>query len=47
MSSLHTTDGDGAKASYGSVFGWKPEAFGSPETPMTLWRLPGCVGGEG
>ena len=31
MSSLHTTDGDAAKAFYGSVFGWRPEAFGSPE----------------
>jgi predicted enzyme related to lactoylglutathione lyase len=47
MSSLHTTDGDGAKAFYGSVFGWRPEAFGSPEAEMTLWRLPGYVGGEG
>jgi uncharacterized protein len=46
MSSLHTTDGDGAKAFYGSVFGWQPEAFGSPEAEMTLWRLPGYVGGE-
>jgi uncharacterized protein len=24
MSSLHTTDGEGAKAFYGSVFGWSP-----------------------
>jgi uncharacterized protein len=47
MSSLHTTDSDGAKAFYGSVFGWQPEAFGSPEAEMTLWRLPGYVGGEG
>ena len=46
MSSLHTSDGDGAKAFYGSVFGWQPEAFGSPEAEMTLWRLPGYVGGE-
>jgi uncharacterized protein len=47
MSSLHTTAGDRAKAFYGSVFGWRPEAFGSPEAEMTLWRLPGYVGGEG
>jgi uncharacterized protein len=46
MSSLHTSDGDGAKAFYGSVFGWQAEAFGSPEAQMTLWRLPGYVGGE-
>lgn len=44
MSSLHTTDGAGAQAFYGSVFGWQPEAFGSPEAQMTLWRLPGYVG---
>lgn len=47
MSSLHTTDGEGAKAFYSSVFGWHPEAFGPPEAQMTLWRLPGYVGGEG
>ena len=29
------------------MFGWRPEAFGSPEAEMTLWRLPGYVGGEG
>ena len=46
MSSLHTSDGDGAKAFYGSVFGWQPEAFGSPEAEITLWRLAGYVGGE-
>jgi predicted enzyme related to lactoylglutathione lyase len=47
MSSLHTTDGEGATAFYGSVFGWHPETFGPPEAQMTLWRLPGYVGGEG
>jgi uncharacterized protein len=47
MSSLHTTDGEGAKAFYGSVFGWQPEAFGPAEARMTLWRLPGYVGGGG
>jgi predicted enzyme related to lactoylglutathione lyase len=46
MSSLHTTDGERAKAYYGSVFGWQPEAFGPPEAPMTLWRLPGYAGDE-
>jgi len=46
MSSLHTTEPEGAKAFYGSVFGWQPEAFGPPEAQMTLWRLPGYVGGE-
>lgn len=47
MSSLHTTDGEGATAFYGSVFGWHPETFGPPEAQMTLWRLPGYVGGQG
>jgi predicted enzyme related to lactoylglutathione lyase len=46
MSSLHTTDPEAAKVFYGSVFGWQPEPFGSLEAPMTLWRLPGYVGGE-
>jgi uncharacterized protein len=47
MSSLHTADGEGAKAFYGAVFGWQPEAVGSAEAQMTLWRMPGYEGGEG
>jgi hypothetical protein len=27
------------------MFGWQPEAFGS-EARLTLWRLPGYVGGQ-
>ncbi|MGI8412541.1 MAG: VOC family protein [Solirubrobacteraceae bacterium] len=46
MSALHTTDPERANAFYGAVFGWQPEAFGPPEAPMTVWRLPGYVGGE-
>lgn len=46
MSSLHTTDPESAKAFYGSVFGWHPELFGPAEAPITLWRLPGYVGGD-
>ena len=46
MSSLHTTDPEGAKAFYGSLFGWQPEPFGPPDAHVTLWRLPGYVGGE-
>jgi predicted enzyme related to lactoylglutathione lyase len=42
MSTLHAPDPEGAKAFYGAVFGWEPEQFG----PVTLWRLPGYVGGE-
>ena len=42
MSSLHVVDTGAAVAFYGAVFGWQPEAFG----PLTLFRLPGYVGGE-
>ena len=42
MSTLHTADADKAKSFYGTVFGWQPEQLG----PITLWRLPGYVGGE-
>jgi uncharacterized protein len=42
MSLLASPDPEGAKAFYGSVFGWETEAFG----PATLFRLPGYVGGE-
>ena len=41
MSSLHTPDAAAANAFYGAVFGWEPEPFG----PVTLYRLPGYVGG--
>jgi hypothetical protein len=41
MSSLHTTDVHVANEFYGAVFGWEPEAYG----PVTLFRLPGYVGG--
>lgn len=42
MSSLMTTDPDGAAAFYRSIFGWESEAFG----PATMFRRPGYVGGE-
>jgi uncharacterized protein len=42
MSLLASPDAEGAKAFYGSVFGWDTEAFG----PATMFRLPGYVGGE-
>ena len=42
MSTLHVADIEEAKSFYGTVFGWEPEQFG----PVTLWRLPGYVGGE-
>src|SRR4051794_39818006 len=42
MSRLDTPDPEGAAAFYGAVFGWTTESFG----PVTLFRLPGYVGGE-
>jgi predicted enzyme related to lactoylglutathione lyase len=42
MSSLHSPDPAAATAFYGAVFGWEPEALG----PITLFRLPGYVGGR-
>ena len=42
MSALASPDPEGAKRFYGEVFGWEADAFGD----MTLWRLPGFVGGE-
>jgi uncharacterized protein len=47
MSLLHTSDPKGAKAFYGALFGWNTETMdmgGAGE--ITLWRLPGFVGGE-
>jgi len=46
MSSLSTPDLDGAKAFYGSVFGWETDTFSAGEISVTLWRLPGYEGGE-
>jgi predicted enzyme related to lactoylglutathione lyase len=43
MSVLHTGDPDGAAAFYRDIFGWATESFGPG---MTLFRLPGYVGGE-
>src|SRR5918995_31923 len=42
MSQLDTPDPEAAAAFYGEVFGWTTEAFG----PVTMFRLPGYVGGE-
>jgi predicted enzyme related to lactoylglutathione lyase len=42
MSQLRTPDPDRAAAFYRAVFGWTTEAFG----PITMFRLPGFVGGE-
>jgi predicted enzyme related to lactoylglutathione lyase len=46
MSGLSTDDTDGAKRFYGSVFGWDYESFGLGDSEMTLWKVPGFVGGR-
>ena len=43
---LLTSDQEGAKRFYRDVFGWETEAFGDGPGPVTLWKLPGYVGGE-
>lgn len=45
MSSLKTPDPDGAAGFYGRLFGWQVEPFGPPEANVSLFRLPGYVGG--
>jgi uncharacterized protein len=46
MSMLNTRDPEGAEAFYGAVFGWEPDTFELGGGAITLWRLPGYVGGE-
>ena len=46
MSHLETPDPDGAAAFYGAVFGWTTETFGEGAGAVTMFRLPGYVGGE-
>jgi uncharacterized protein len=46
MSQLFTPDPDRAAAFYGALFGWTTETFGAGEGAVTLFRLPGYVGGE-
>jgi predicted enzyme related to lactoylglutathione lyase len=46
MSQLNTRDPEGAKAFYGAVFSWETDTFDMGEGEITLWRLPGFVGGE-
>jgi uncharacterized protein len=46
MSQLNTCDPDGSKAFYGAVFGWETDTFDLGEGEVTLWRVPGYVGGE-
>ncbi|HZY96970.1 MAG TPA: VOC family protein [Candidatus Cybelea sp.] len=46
MNVLTTRDSEGAKRFYGEVFGWRTDTVEAGGTPITLWRLPGYVGGE-
>jgi len=46
MSQLNTRDPEGAMAFYGAVFGWETDTFDMGGGEITLWRLPGYVGGE-
>jgi uncharacterized protein len=46
MSRLDIPDPGRAAAFYGAVFGWTTETFGLGETSVTMFRLPGYVGGE-
>src|SRR5512132_1941853 len=46
MSRLSTDDPEGAKRFYAEVFGWDAESFAVGDAEMTLWRVPGYVGGE-
>jgi uncharacterized protein len=46
MSALNTADAEGAKEFYAAVFGWRTETFALGGAEMTMWKLPGYVGGE-
>jgi predicted enzyme related to lactoylglutathione lyase len=46
MSRLSTDDPEGAKRFYAEVFGWETESFAVGDAEMTLWKVPGYVGGE-
>ena len=46
LSSLRTTDTERSKAFYSSMFGWRPETLDVQGGHVTLWRLPGYVGGQ-
>jgi uncharacterized protein len=46
MSRLDTPDPDGAASFYGAVFGWTTETFDLGDSQVTMFRLPGYVGGE-
>jgi predicted enzyme related to lactoylglutathione lyase len=45
MSVLNTRDVEGSKRFYGTVFGWGTQTFDAGRGELTIWRLPGYVGG--
>jgi predicted enzyme related to lactoylglutathione lyase len=45
-SSASINDPARSTAFYRDVFGWQPETFDDAPGEVTLWRLPGYVGGE-
>ena len=46
MSHLEAPDPAAAASFYGTVFGWTTETFGEGADAITMFRLPGYVGGE-
>ena len=46
MSALNTADAVAAAEFYGAVFGWETEPFQLGEFEVTMFRLPGYVGGN-
>jgi predicted enzyme related to lactoylglutathione lyase len=46
ISALRTPDPEACTRFYGAVFGWDTETFDLGDAQMTMWKLPGYVGGE-
>jgi uncharacterized protein len=46
MSLLNARDPEAAKAFYATVFGWGSDTFETGDAAITMFRLPGFVGGE-
>jgi uncharacterized protein len=46
MSALNTPNPEEAAGFYRAIFGWQTEAFRLGDAQVTLFRLPGYVGGE-
>ncbi len=45
-SALNTHNVEASKAFYAAMFGWQTDTFGTGDGQVTLWRVPGYVGGE-